>query len=89
MGCCPVLRETISRTPFSFTLPLPFLYYLSYPRTGFVQFLWCGFHLSHEERQRDPFRNPALPPCATIDCALFREEAPLCVHQVRVGSGER
>jgi hypothetical protein len=52
-----------------------------------MQFLWCGFHLSPEERQQDPFCNQALLPCATTDCALFREEAPLCVHLVREGSG--
>ncbi|AGB02947.1 hypothetical protein Metfor_1929 [Methanoregula formicica SMSP] len=53
-----------------------------------MQFLWCGIHLSSEERQQDPFECPALLPCATIECALFREEAPLCVHLVREGPGK-
>jgi hypothetical protein len=54
-----------------------------------MQFLWCGFYLSHEERQQDPFGSPMLLPCATIECALFREEAPLCDYLVREGPGKR
>lgn len=70
-----------------FTLPLPFLYNLNHIRTGTMQFLWCGIHLSFKERQHDPFESPALLPCATIECVLFREEPPLCVHLIREGCG--
>lgn len=77
-----------SVAPDTFTLPPPFLYYVNHLRTGFMQFLWCGYHLPHEERQHDPFCNPALLPCATIECALFREEPPLCVHLMRERAGE-
>ncbi|MFA5102822.1 MAG: hypothetical protein WC525_06675 [Candidatus Thermoplasmatota archaeon] len=73
--------------PFSFTYPPPFQYYPGHMRAGTMQFLWCGFHLSTEERQQDPFCNPALLPCATTECGFFREEAPLCEHLVREGSG--
>jgi hypothetical protein len=54
-----------------------------------MQFLWCGFRLTNEERQQDPFGSPVLLPCATTECALFREEAPLCVHLFREGSDGR
>jgi hypothetical protein len=37
-------------------------------------YLWCGLHLTDEERQENPFESPVLIPCKNIESDLFREE---------------
>jgi hypothetical protein len=48
-------------------------------------FLWCGLHLSDDERRKDPFTRLALIPCKNIECELFREESPFCMYMVTAG----
>ena len=52
-------------------------------------FLWCGLHLTDEERRQDPFACPTLIPCKNIDCKLFQEEFPFCIHLVTAGKNGR
>jgi len=68
---------------------MPVLHYLAELRAGIMVFLWCGLHLTDEERLKDPFESPVLLPCVNIDCNLFREESPFCTHMITVGQRKK
>ncbi len=70
----------------SFTTRIPSPHYPEELITGIMVFLWCGLHLSDVERRGDPFDSPVLLPCRNIECRLFREEAPFCIHMFTVST---
>ena len=78
-------RHRPTRLLTSFTTPMPVLHYLAELRAGIMVFLWCGLHLTDEERQGDPFQSPVLLPCVNFECDLFREDSPFCTHMITVG----
>ncbi len=42
--------------------PQPSQPYLAELKTGIIEFVWCGLHLTDEEHIRDPFESPDLIP---------------------------